>query len=471
MVLLFLFFPEKQHLLFSPTEQKETSKNKHLLVVAGSKHPQPRMHPPWPQPAPHPGRPKPTHIKGKAAAQQPILQVKPWLDALSVVMHRIGTEVPPAWLSEPSQITWPCLLVFLCESRQVVEEFTAEELELVLGSSNAVIDAAARPELRALQEGRKNGGRFCDMVLLFKAVLQSVKPRVGQKRSIAQPRNVRKRPAANVDAHHPTDEEAVGVDDMNPSIANAPDPEEEETAETEDVDDRTPRTVAAASSSTCDARPRPNVGRARLRRNAGPKASADAETAGSLKHSVDRLLRFCLAHMQRQFAEADTGGEGKRIGLAADARSSLVAALEARIAKISGDAAESMRRQKPPRTILIVALWRAAETRGDPRDLQEAPEVLQHRDLWSLGGKAALKQIGTNPICLLVTRAGVKVSAAVLLEIGQTLAEDVSRILMKTFAVTEARRGRHDGGRRIQDSDVRRAIALPRPEGFGMTMC
>ena len=92
-----------------------------------------------------------------------VTQVKPWLDALSAVVRPLGTQEPPSWLMEPLLLTWVCLLVFLCESRQVVNEFTADELELILGSSIATIDAAAVPVFRALQEGRKNGGRFCHM--------------------------------------------------------------------------------------------------------------------------------------------------------------------------------------------------------------------------------------------------------------------------------------------------------------------
>ena len=125
-----------------------------------------------------------------------------------------------------------------------------------------------------------------------------------------------------------------------------------------------------------------------------------------------------------------------------------------------------------PRTLVTAPFWRAAaETRGDPRDLAEALGVLQHRDLLSLDEQVALKEIGTRPIRNLVARSGVKVSTAVLSEIGKKQAEDVGRNLMKAFAATEARRGRRrDGGRRIEDRDVRHAIALPRPEGFGMTL-
>ena len=308
------------------------------------------------------------------------------------------------------------------------------------------------------------------MVILCKAVLNAVKPRVARTRPAAQPSCVRKRPAASDDAHHHKDEEIAGVVGKSAKISPAHDSEDESIAETEDVEENIPRPVADAPSSTCTARRQSKAGRARLASKARSKASADKGTVGQLKPCVDRLLRLVLASVRVKLADADVGGNGKRVGLATDARNSLVAAIHARIERISGDAAESMRRQKPPRTVLTVPFWRAAETRGDPRDLAEALGVLKHRDNLSLDEKDVLKHIGTRPLRILVARSGVKVSTAVLSEIGHKLTEDVGRILMKAFAVTEARRGRHDGGRRIEDRDVRHAIALPRPEGFGMTL-
>ena len=73
-----------------------------------------------------------------------------------------------------------------------------------------------------------------------------------------------------------------------------------------------------------------------------------------------------------------------------------------------------------------------------------------------------------NPIRNLVARSGVKVSTKVVVEIQQMLVEDVGRILLKALAVTELRKGRRNGGRRIEVADVRYAIALRRPEGCGM---
>ena len=244
-------------------------------------------------------------------------------------------------------------------------------------------------------------------------------------------------------------------------------PETEESVGIDSVAETMSVSSAAISESTHLAQRK--AGKARLSTK-GKGQTLSARGSVSLHGVVDRILRVLLPTLHVGCEGTADENDGKKsVRLASAAKSLLVRALEGRVARVSRDAAEAMKRHKPPQKTLNVSLWRVAEARGDPRDEESTIAELNKRDGLCPGGTDLLKKIGNKPIHNLVAQSGIKVSAKAVIEVQQMLTEDVYRLLLKALALTELRKGRHNGGRRIDVADAHYAIALRRPEGYGVT--